>query len=33
MTRTVLRIAGFLWCTMSTALAAPAEVFDYGRNG
>ena len=33
MAKTLLKIAAILWCTSSMALAAPAEVFDYGRFG
>jgi type IV secretory pathway VirJ component len=31
--KTLLRIAAILWCTWGTAVAAPAEVFNYGRFG
>jgi hypothetical protein len=32
-TKAILKIAVILWCMTGTAVAAPAEVFDYGRFG
>ena len=29
----MLKIAVVLWCTLGTAVAAPVQVFDYGRFG